>query len=200
MNKAFFLDRDGVINAAIWNATENTWDTPYSLDDFVMLPGVAEAIVRIRELGYLSVVISNQPGVAKAKCSLAYLDETKAHLSAVLAARGASLDGIYYCIHHPQATVPEYLLDCDCRKPKPGLLLQAARDLDIDLAASWMLGDMERDVEAGIAAGCRTVRIDAAPDLQTKAMLAARSLPEAVDKVALWLRNPDNAATRSSAR
>jgi D,D-heptose 1,7-bisphosphate phosphatase len=200
VNKAFFLDRDGVINAAIWNDAENTWDTPYTLDDFVFLPGVAEAIVRIREMGYLSVVVSNQPGVAKYKCSLDYLEDTKRYLRTGLAAGGATLDGIYYCLHHPQATNPAYLLDCPCRKPKPGLLLDAARDLDIDLEASWMLGDMERDVQAGIAAGCRTVRIDATPGVETQATLTAGNLPQAVDKVALWLRNADNAPTRDSAR
>jgi D-glycero-D-manno-heptose 1,7-bisphosphate phosphatase len=199
MNKAFFLDRDGVLNTPIWNSEENAWDSPFSLEQFTLLPGVAEAVARIEAMGYLRIVISNQPGAAKGKCSVAYLETTKDRLRADLAAGGASVDGIYYCLHHPQATVPEYLRDCDCRKPKPGMLLQGARDFDIDLAESWMLGDQERDVQAGIAAGCRTVRIDPDPEVQTAATLKARDLLEAVGKVALWLQNPDNALTRGRA-
>lgn len=199
MNRAFFLDRDGVLNTPIWNSEEYAWDSPYFLEQFTLLPGVAEAVARIEAMGFLRIVISNQPGAAKGKCSVAYLEETKERLRADLAAGGASVDGIYYCLHHPQATVPEYLVVCDCRKPKPGMILQGAKDFDVDLAISWMVGDQERDVEAGIAAGCRTVRIDADPDVETAATLRAKDLTEAVEKVALWERNPDNAVARGRA-
>jgi len=197
--RAFFLDRDGVLNTPIWNAEENAWDSPFTLDDFTLLPRVAEAVARIEAMGYLRIVISNQPGAAKGKCSPAYLEETKDRLRSDLAAGGASVDGIYYCLHHPQATVPEYLVVCDCRKPKPGMILQAAKDLEIDLQASWMIGDQERDVQAGIVAGCRTVRIDPDPEVETAATLRAKHLAEAVEKVALWLGNADNAVARGRA-
>src|SRR4051794_30813389 len=138
--KAFFLDRDGVINAAIWNDEEGKLDTPYRLQDFRLLPGVPEAIRKIEARGFLRVVISNQPGVAKEKCTPQYLEDTKTDMAERLAEGGANLAGIYYCIHHPEASFAPLLPDCDCRKPKPGLLLDAARDLDIDLGASWMVG------------------------------------------------------------
>lgn len=171
MNRAVFLDRDGVINAAMWDPIEGKLDTPYRLEDFALLPGAAQALVAINEMGFLAVVVSNQPGVAKGKCGLELLEALNDRLRASLAEEGAGLNGIYYCLHHPEAVVPSLRVQCDCRKPEPGLLLQAAKELDIDLARSYMIGDQQTDIEAGLAAGCKTVLLDGhlLPDARAKA-------------------------------
>jgi D,D-heptose 1,7-bisphosphate phosphatase len=184
MKRAVFLDRDGVINATVWNAEERIFDTPYQLEQFTLFSGVAGAIGRCQQMGFLVVVISNQPGVAKGKCTREFLDDTEALLNAKLAADGVTLDGAYYCLHHPEASVAELRCDCDCRKPKPGLLFEASRQLDIDLKQSWMLGDQERDVLAGAAAGCRTCLVGQQPPGTTIASLQAVDLVEAVEKLA----------------
>ncbi len=160
MNRAVFLDRDGVINAALYDPAEGKLDTPYRLEDFRLLPGVGRAVRAINEMGFLAVVVSNQPGVAKGKCDYAFLEAVNAELTARLARQRAHLDAIYYCLHHPDAVDESLRIDCDCRKPKPGLLLRAARELDIDLASSFMLGDSLKDIEAGLAAGCQTSLVD----------------------------------------
>jgi len=156
MNRAVFLDRDGVINAALYDPLEGKLDTPYRLEDFRLLPGASQAVRAINEMGFLAVVVSNQPGVAKGKCDHAFLEAVNAELTARLARQTAHLDAIYYCLHHPDAVDESLRIDCDCRKPRPGLLLRAARELDIDLAGSFMLGDSPSDIEAGLAAGCQT--------------------------------------------
>jgi D,D-heptose 1,7-bisphosphate phosphatase len=160
MHRAVFLDRDGVINAALYDPAEGKLDTPYRLEDFRLLPGVARAVRAINEIGFLAVVVSNQPGVAKGKCDYTFLETVNAELTARLAGQGAHLDAVYYCLHHPDAVDESLRVDCDCRKPKAGLLLRAAHELDIDLAGSFMLGDSPRDIEAGLAAGCRTILLD----------------------------------------
>jgi D,D-heptose 1,7-bisphosphate phosphatase len=164
VNSAVFLDRDGVINAAIYNPVEGKLDSPYTLEDFRLLPGAAQAIHRINSLGFLAVVASNQPGVAKGKCDLAFLEALDQRLHWELARQGAHLDAIYYCLHHPQAQVESLRVSCGCRKPQPGLLLKAARELSIDLARSYMVGDSPTDVAAGLAAGCRTILLNDADD------------------------------------
>ena len=160
MSRAVFLDRDGVINAALYDPLEGKPDAPYRLEDFRLLPGVGQALRAISEMGFLAVVVSNQPGVAKGKCDYAFLEAVNAELTARLARQRAHLDAIYYCLHHPDAVDENLRVDCDCRKPKPGLLLRAARELDIDLASSFMLGDSPRDIEAGLTAGCETILVD----------------------------------------
>ena len=160
MHRAIFLDRDGVINAAIYNTVEGKLDSPYRLEEFRVLPGAAKAVRQIKDMGFLAIVVSNQPGVAKGKCGPELLTAMDDSLKASLAEEGARLDGIYYCLHHPQALLPSLNVLCDCRKPRPGLLLQAARDREIDLSCSYMIGDQQTDVEAGLAAGCRAVLVD----------------------------------------
>ena len=163
MNRAVFLDRDGVLNAAIYNAAEGKLDSPYSLEEFRVLPGAAKAVREINDMGFLAIVVSNQPGVAKGKCSPDLLEAMNDRLTATLAEEGARLDGIYYCSHHPRAVIPSLNVRCGCRKPKPGLLLKAASERDIDLSRSYMIGDQQADIEAGLAAGCRTVLLDGFP-------------------------------------
>ena len=164
--RAIFLDRDGVINALVYRPEEGVYDSPYSLEELRLLPGAAEAIRQINALGWLAVVVSNQPGVAKGKCDHAFLDQVTDKMREELARQGAHLDGVYYCRHHPKAVVAELRVACECRKPRPGLLLEAARAHGVDLAASYMVGDKLSDVEAGRAAGCKTILVGGALDRQ----------------------------------
>ena len=159
MRRAVFLDRDGVINDMVYDPDHGIVDSPQNPDQFHLLPGVGIAIRDINQLGYLAVVVSNQPGIAKGKCTPALLSAVTAKMERQLAESGARLDGVYYCLHHPDAALGEYRLVCDCRKPKAGLLYQAAAELGIDLSRSYMIGDGLTDVQAGKKAGCTTVFI-----------------------------------------
>ncbi|MDA1097241.1 MAG: HAD family hydrolase [Chloroflexi bacterium] len=164
MRRAVFLDRDGVINPMIYRQAEAAWDSPYTLEEFTLLPGVSDAIASIRRLGFLAVVTSNQPGVAKGRCGAEFLDALNAEMQARLSSEATTaLDAIYYCQHHPDGAVPELRRLCECRKPKSGLLLEAARAHDIDLLRSYMVGDRLVDVEAGRGAGCTTILVVQSP-------------------------------------
>ena len=151
--KAIFLDRDGTINKYVGFLR--------NIDDFELIDGVAEAIRKINESGYLAIVVTNQPVIARGEVSFEALEEIHNKMETLLGKEGAYLDAIYYCPHHPhkgyEGERPELKIDCDCRKPKPGMLLKAAADFNIDLSKSWMVGDGENDVKAGINAGCKTV-------------------------------------------
>lgn len=152
MKRAIFLDRDGTVID----------DTGYlnDPDELVLMPRAAEAMVQLKAAGYLLVVITNQSGIARGIVTPEQLQATNGRMRDALRAGGADYDALYFCPHHPtEAAIAEYAVDCDCRKPRPGMLLRAAVEHDIDLARSWLIGDAERDVEAGIAAGCRTVRV-----------------------------------------
>ena len=149
--KAIFLDRDGTINQYVGFLR--------NIDDFELIDGVAEAIKKINQSSYLAIVVTNQPVIARGEVSWEELNEIHKKMDTLLGKCGAYIDGIYICPHHPdkgfEGERPEYKFDCDCRKPKPGLLLQAANDFNIDLSQSIMIGDSERDVEAGKSAGCK---------------------------------------------
>lgn len=151
--KAIFLDRDGTINKYVGFLK--------NIDDFELIDGVAPAIRKINESGYLAIVVTNQPVIARGEVSLEKLEEIHNKMETLLGKEGAYLDAIYYCPHHPhkgyEGERPELKIDCNCRKPKPGMLLKAAEDFNIDLSQSWMIGDGENDVRAGINAGCKTV-------------------------------------------
>ena len=149
--KAIFLDRDGVINKHIGFLRH--------IDDFELIEGVSDAIKYINQSGYLAIVVTNQPVIARGEVTWDELHEIHRKMETLLGKDGAYIDGLYICPHHPdkgfEGERPEYKFDCDCRKPKPGLLLQAAQDFNIDLSQSYMIGDSERDVEAGRNAGCK---------------------------------------------
>ena len=150
--KAIFLDRDGTINKYVGFLR--------NIDQFELLPGVAEAVKRINASGYLAIVVTNQPVIARGEVTFGQLQEIHNKMETLLGQEGAYLDGIYFCPHHPdkgfEGEVPELKIDCDCRKPKPGLLLRAAQDFNIDLTRSWMVGDGKNDIQAGQNAGCHT--------------------------------------------
>ncbi len=149
--KAIFLDRDGTINVYKGFLT--------CADDFELLPGAAEAIRDINHSGYLAIIVSNQPVIARGDCTFEELRTIHDKMETLLGKEGAFVDAIYYCPHHPdkgfEGERPEYKVECDCRKPKAGLLLRAAHEWNIDLSQSYMIGDSERDVEAGNHAGCK---------------------------------------------
>jgi D-glycero-D-manno-heptose 1,7-bisphosphate phosphatase len=160
MKRAVFLDRDGTINEMVYNPDFGLVDSPASPDQFLLIAGVVDAIRRINESGLLAIVVSNQPGIAKGKYTPDILAKVTSKMKMELAKSSAYVDGIYYCLHHPQSVLDEYKVSCDCRKPKPGLLLKAAQDLDIDLCHSYMIGDGITDIIAGKEAGCTTVLLN----------------------------------------
>lgn len=153
--KAVFLDRDGTINKYVGFLRD--------IDEFELLDGVADAIKRINASGYLAIVVTNQPVIARGEVSFEELERIHNKMETLLGKEGAYLDAIYFCPHHPhkgyEGERPELKFDCNCRKPKPGMLLKAAQDFNIDLAQSWMIGDGENDIRAGQNAGCRTALI-----------------------------------------
>lgn len=159
MNRAVFLDRDGVINALVYNPEFGLVDSPANPRQFRLLPGVPEAVRLINDLGFLAVVISNQPGVAKGKFTAALLEAMTHQMSGELAKQGARLDRVYYCMHHPEGVIEPYRKVCDCRKPRPGLLLRAAEELDIALEKSYFIGDGITDLQAGKAAGTTNILV-----------------------------------------
>lgn len=153
--RAVFLDRDGTLNAMVYQADHGLVDSPANPRQFELLPGVGEAVAQINKAELLTVVVSNQPGIAKGKFNVASLDAINKQMNIELAAFQAHLDAIYYCTHHPNAVNLEYKQSCNCRKPRPGLILQAAADLNIDISNSYIIGDGVVDIQAGRAAGVR---------------------------------------------
>lgn len=148
--KAVFLDRDGVITA----------DPPHyahRLDQLILIPGSAEAILRLNEENFQVIVITNQSGVARGYYQEADVKSFNDGMSSLLAKEGAHLDAIYYCPHHPDAVMEQYRKNCTCRKPKPGMILAAAKCYSIDCSKSFVVGDKWSDIEAGHSAGCKTV-------------------------------------------
>lgn len=154
--KAVFLDRDGTINQYVGFLK--------NIDQFELIPGVADAIKKINASGYLCIVVTNQPVIARGEVTVDELDMIHKKMETELGFAGAYVDGLYYCPHHPhkgyEGEVVELKIDCDCRKPKPGMLLKAAEDFNVDLEQSYMVGDGENDVKAGLAAGCKAVLIN----------------------------------------
>jgi D,D-heptose 1,7-bisphosphate phosphatase len=190
---AVFLDKDGTLIE----------DVPYNVGpDLIRLaPGVAEGLPRLRSAGFRLIVISNQSGVARGYFAEEAIGPVRERLRELLGGVGVELDGFYYCPHHPDGVVPRYATACGCRKPEPGMILEAAREHDIDLGRSWFVGDILDDVEAGRRAGCRTVLIDNGhetewkrsplrwPDVVARDMAQAASL---IESDAGSARSPDS--------
>ena len=153
--KAIFLDRDGTLNEYVGFLRKE--------EEFRLMPGVVEAIRRINVSGYLAILITNQPVIARGEVTQSELNSIHNKMETLLGAEGAYLDAIYYCPHHPhkgyEGEIAELKIDCDCRKPKPGMLFKAADEYNIDLNSSWMIGDGDNEIEAGKAAGCNTARV-----------------------------------------
>jgi len=159
MNKAVFIDRDGTVNEMVYHHEHGIIDSPFVVEQFKLLPGVGEAIKIFRKMGYKLILISNQPGIAKGHMSEDMFGNIGRKMKTELAKDNTFLDAEYYCQHHPEAKIETLKIHCECRKPKPGLLFQAAKEMDLDLSQSWMVGDGLSDIQAGKGAGVKTILI-----------------------------------------
>jgi D-glycero-D-manno-heptose 1,7-bisphosphate phosphatase len=200
MNKAVFLDRDGTVNEEVGYLRD--------LAKLVLLPGAAQAIRRMNEAGFKVVLVTNQSGVARGYFPENLVHETHARLDAMLKKEGARIDAIYYCPHHPTAGNSRFTVDCDCRKPRTGLIDRAVRDLAINIARSYMVGDKWSDVELGQRAGAVSILVQSGfrhddpgnrrPDHVRDPDFIAASLNDAAD----WIlgreaKAPDPGASRN---
>ena len=189
---ALFIDKDGTL-------VENL---PYNVDParIRLAPDALAAAARLHGQGYRLVVVTNQAGVALGKFEERALERVEHRLRELLAEGGVPLGGMYWCPHDPGGVVARYAIDCTCRKPNPGLLWKAARDFDIDLSRSWMVGDILDDVEAGRRAGCRTVLLDVGHETQWRLSslrlphVVASSLARAAEAIADTGRDPAHEA------
>ena len=165
--RAVFLDKDGTLIE----------DVPYNVDpeQIRLTTGAGNGLQQLHQMGYQLIVISNQSGVARGYFPESALAAVEQRLCALLELFKVPLSGFYYCPHHPEGKVAEYAIECDCRKPAPGLLFQAARDRDIDLTASWFIGDILNDVAAGRGAGCQTILLDNGNE--TEWLLSSERIP-----------------------
>jgi len=145
------------LNDLEYNPEEGRIGSPLSAKQLRVFPYAGDSVRRIKELGFKAILVSNQPGVAKRQLTYSEFEKMNGMVRDELERQGSSLDAEYYCLHHPDALVTKYRVDCDCRKPKPGLLLRAAKDNDVDLGRSFFVGDALVDVKAGRAAGCKTI-------------------------------------------
>ena len=166
-NSAVFLDRDGTL--------VHPRHYPSTPDELELYEGIEPALRTLQASGFHLIVVTNQSGLARGLFTASDLERMHAHLRDELGRQGVRVDAIYHCPHHVDGVIPELSKDCDCRKPQPGMLLQAAQDLDLDLSTSWFIGDILDDVEAGRRAGCKTILVD----------LGTESLPDTP------LRQPD---------
>ena len=171
--KAVFLDRDGVINRAL--VRDGKPYPPTTVAEFELLPGVLEACAKLKAAGFLLIVATNQPDVGRGTLAQAALDAIHAGMC-----RQLPIDHVEVCTHPGKG-----LSDCDCRKPRPGMLLRAARDLGLDLSQSWMVGDRWRDIDCGAAAGVKTIFIDYGYDetLRMKPDFTVKNLTEAASVI-----------------
>jgi histidinol-phosphate phosphatase family protein len=160
MNRAVFLDRDGTIARDVHYCRRP--------EDFVLFTGAAQVIKLLNDRGFKVIIITNQSGIAHGYFSEETLGEIHKKMKEELGREGVRVDGIYYCPHHPDD-------NCGCRKPKPALILQATRDFNIDLKHSFVVGDLQKDIELGRAAGCRTILVGALPVTNSK-----RAIPDAI--------------------
>jgi histidinol-phosphate phosphatase family protein len=156
---AVFLDRDGVLNELVADRVSGLPESPLRVADVRLVPGAAAAAARLAQLGFVLVCVSNQPAAAKGLVSAAQLVAVHERVVELLGEQGVRLAASQLCMHHEHGVVPELSGPCDCRKPAPGMLLEQARALTIDLGVSWMVGDTDADIAAGRAAGCMTLLI-----------------------------------------
>jgi D-glycero-D-manno-heptose 1,7-bisphosphate phosphatase len=203
--KAVLLDRDGVINALIYHQDAGVIDAPFKRSQFKLLPRVPEAIRLLNDLGLRVAVVSNQPGIAKGHLKRETLKSFERLMLSQVRRAGGRIDGIYYCLHHPEAKVQKLRLRCNCRKPEIGMLKRAAADLDVTLAECYMIGDGIPDLQAAERAGCRSIFIGRwkceicqftdAPNIRPA--LVAKSLWEAAQAIQSDINGTGHAAPTS---
>lgn len=183
--RAVFLDRDGVLLRDVGPTR--------ILDPNLIMPGAYEAVARLTSAGFLNVIVTNQTAIARGLLTEEAVDQIHRRLVELFSKSGGSIDAVYFCPHHPEATLPQYRKDCDCRKPAAGMLIQAAGDLDIDLSGSFLIGDRLSDIAAGSRAGVRTVLLKSGrheddpirssrwPEVKAEPDFECDTLPDAVD-------------------
>lgn len=157
MKKTIFLDRDGIINELVYFPQAGIVDTPVNTNQVKLVFGIDELIRKAGKLGYLVIVISNQPAIGLHKISQKQFDLVDEKIRNLLLNKNLGLNAFYYCFHHPFAKLEKYKKICECRKPKTALFKKAAKEFNIDLSQSWMVGDGVDDIKAGKGAGCKTI-------------------------------------------
>jgi D-glycero-D-manno-heptose 1,7-bisphosphate phosphatase len=177
MDRAVFVDRDGTINVEK--------EFLYRPEEFQFIPGAPEALMLLNEAGFRVIVVTNQSGIARGYYDEAAVERLHRHVDRELSRFGARVDAYYFCPHHPEQGIGEYLRKCDCRKPMDGMLRRGAAELSVDIKASYMIGDRLADVEAGVRAGCKAIMIKTGYGATESAMLPVGipvydSLPDAV--------------------
>ena len=188
--KAMFLDRDGTLNEMVYNENHGLFDSPVLPLQIKLIAGSIEFVNRAKDLGYKIIVISNQPGIAKGTLTNKKLEAINKELFSKIGI--GKIDDIFICPHHPNGMLDsqsKYIIDCKCRKPKPGMILDAAKKYNIDLSKSWMVGDGITDVQAGFAAGCKTmlianIKVENLAKLEQKSVwpnVIVRNMFEAID-------------------
>lgn len=178
--KAAFVDRDGVINE------ERNY--VHRVEDFVFLPRVAQGLRLLSEAGYLLIIVTNQAGIARGYYKLSHLKILHEYMQQQLALQGVKLDAIYFCPHHPQGIVKKYSIECDCRKPKTGLLLQAKLDFGLDLSKSVLIGDKITDIQSGKNAGLyRTVLVESGHSFEVNACIQSDYIASDLLAAVQWL-------------
>jgi D-glycero-D-manno-heptose 1,7-bisphosphate phosphatase len=159
MSRAVFLDRDGVLNRNVYYEDTGAYESPRSLNDFAMVPGVVQSLTKLQDAGYLLFMISNQPNVAKGKSTLDELKGIHKKLEQEMISKSVGFTEFYYCYHHPDSNLAGFGGLCECRKPSPYFLRKAEREHRVKLAESWMVGDRASDIACGRAAGTRTLLV-----------------------------------------
>jgi D-glycero-D-manno-heptose 1,7-bisphosphate phosphatase len=185
MNKAVFLDRDGVLNKPVFNPDTGEYESPHHPDDLHLFEWTIESLKKINTDGYLMFVVSNQPSYAKGKTSMENIKKIHEKLESELEKHGVFIKEFYYCYHHPHGIVKEYSYECECRKPKPYFLMKAKKDYGIDMKISWMIGDRDTDIFCGQNAGVKTILIEEASSYnnrgKSKPDFYAENLKDAVN-------------------
>lgn len=160
MERAVFLDRDGVLNRLVFNPATGEYESPHNEEDLDVYPYAADCLRRLARKGYLLFLVSNQPSYAKGKTTIEKIKAVHRRLHETMDAAGVTFTEYYYCYHHPLGIEPGFSGSCRCRKPKPYFLLEAQRGYDLDMSVSWMVGDQDSDIFCGREAGVRTVLVE----------------------------------------
>ncbi len=159
MDKAIFLDRDGVINYPVLNSKTNEYEAPHNEKDLKLFPGVLESLKELLELSYKLFLISNQPDHAKGKASFEGLQSVQKKLNSIFTENNIIFTEYYYCYHHPQGIIPEYSISCECRKPGNLFLRKAKLQYSLNMSSSWMIGDRDTDIHCGQSMGLKTILV-----------------------------------------
>jgi len=159
MNKAIFLDRDGVLNPNIYNSKTGEYESPHRPEDFALYTFAEKSLQALKNAGYIIVLVSNQPSYAKGKASMESLLQVAELLKNWSDEHGVLIDKFCYCYHHPKGIVPEYTKACECHKPGTLFLEQAKEQFNLDPAQCWFIGDRDTDIECGHRFGCKTMKV-----------------------------------------